>query len=53
MDNMYQTWLCQKLGEKCVEEFKRHGFDAHFVASVEEAQKLILEMISGYQTFGF
>ena len=53
MDNMYQTWLWQKLGEKCVEKFKKHDFDAHFVASVEEAQKLILEMISSYQTFGF
>jgi L-lactate utilization protein LutB len=53
MDNTYRTWLWQKLGEKSIEAFKKHGFDAHFVATVEEARKLILEMVSGYETFGF
>ncbi len=49
----YQTWLGEKLGEKCVNAFKKHGFDAHFVSSGEEARKLILDMASGYETFGF
>lgn len=53
MDDTYQTWLAEKLGEKCVKAFKKHGFDAHFVATVDEARKLILEMVSGYETFGF
>lgn len=53
MDHTYRTWLWQKLGEKSIEAFKKHGFDAHFVATVEEARKLILEMVSGYETFGF
>lgn len=53
MDNTYQSWLWEKLGEKCVKAFKKHGFDTHFVPSVEEARKLILEMVSGYETFGF
>jgi len=53
MDNTYQSWLWEKLGEKCVKAFEKHGFDAHFVPSVEEARKLILEMVSGYETFGF
>jgi L-lactate utilization protein LutB len=53
MDNEYQTWLWEKLGLKCVEALKKHGFDAHFVSSAEEAKKLILNMISGYETFGF
>jgi hypothetical protein len=53
MDNEYQTWLWEKLGLKCVEALKKHAFDAHFVPSVEEAKTLILDMISGYETFGF
>jgi len=53
MDNPYQTWLWEKQGLKCVEALKKHAFDAHFVSSVEEAKKLILDMISGYETFGF
>ena len=53
MDKTYQSWLWEKLGEKCVTAFKKHGFDAHFVPSVEESRKLILQMVSGYETFGF
>ena len=53
MDNTYQNWLGEKLGERCVKAFKKHGFDAHFVSSVEEAKKLILGMVSGYESFGF
>jgi hypothetical protein len=53
MDNEYQTWLWEKQGIKCVEALKKHDFDAHFVPSVEEAKTLILDMISGYETFGF
>jgi len=53
MDNPYQTWLWEKQGLKCVEALKKHGFDAHFVPTVEDARKLILDMISGYETFGF
>ena len=53
MENTYQDWLGEKLGEKSVEALKKHGFDAHFVSSVNEARKLILDMASGYDTFGF
>lgn len=53
MDNTYQSWLWEKLGEKCVNSLKKHGFDAHFVNTAGEATDLILEMISGYETFGF
>jgi len=53
MDETYQTWLGEKLGEKCAKALKKHGFDAHFVPSVVEARKLILEMVSGYESFGF
>jgi len=50
---MEQKWLWEKQGEKCVEALKDHGFDAHFVQTVQEARDLILSMVSGYETFGF
>jgi len=50
---MEQKWLWEKQGEKCVKALKDHGFDAHFVSTIEEARDLILGMISGYETFGF
>ena len=53
MDDTYQAWLWQKVGEKCVKALKSHGFDAHFFSRVEDARPFILEMISGYETFGF
>jgi len=49
----YQTWLWEKLGEKCVKNLKKHAFDAHAMPNVDEARKFILDMISGYDTFGF
>ncbi|MGD2124425.1 MAG: lactate utilization protein [Desulfobacteraceae bacterium] len=53
MDNSYQSWLWEKRGEQCVKALKKHGFDAHFVPTVEEAGDLIMKMTSGYETFGF
>lgn len=53
MEGNYQSWLGEKLGERCVQALKSHGFDAHFVPSAEEGRRLILEWISGYESFGF
>jgi len=53
MDKTYQSWLGEKLGEKSVKALKKHGFDAHFVSTVDEARKLALDMASGHETFGF
>ena len=53
MEKDYQKWLWQKWGEKCVENLKKHGFDAHFAETAEEARKLILNMVSDYDSFGF
>lgn len=53
MSESDKGWLWEKWGEKTVKALKSHDFDAHFVSNVEEAQKLILEMVSGYETFGF
>ena len=50
---MEQKWLWEKQGEKTVKALKDHGFDAHFVQTVEEARDLILNMVSTYESFGF
>ncbi|MCP4576311.1 MAG: lactate utilization protein [Deltaproteobacteria bacterium] len=53
MEKEYKSWLWEKLGRKCVESLKKHGFDAHFAVNEKEARKLALEMTSGYESFGF
>jgi hypothetical protein len=53
MDNKYQSWLWEKLAETCIENLKKHGFDAHFVPTADDACALVLDMVSGYETFGF
>ncbi len=52
MDNTYQLWLGEKTGEKCAENLSKRGFDTHFVATKEDARSLVLEKVSGYETFG-
>ncbi|MEW6185569.1 MAG: lactate utilization protein [Thermodesulfobacteriota bacterium] len=47
-----QLWQWEKLGEKCVASLKKNGFDAHLFSTGEEAGNFILNMISGYETFG-
>ena len=51
--NEYQRWLGEKLAEKTIENLKKHGFDAHFVGSTQEAKELILGMVEQFNTFGF
>jgi len=51
--NEYQRWLWERLAEKTVENLKKHGFDVHFVGSVEEAKQVILKMVENCETFGF
>jgi len=53
MGESYQPWLWEKLGERCVKNLKKHGFDAHFVSTPDEAKGLTLSMVSDYDTFGF
>lgn len=48
-----QKWLWEKLGKKCVENLKKHDFDAYLVKTPEEARDLILNMIGNFETFGF
>lgn len=53
MDNTYRTWLWEKLGEKCIKNLRKNGFDAHFVSTIDEVRQFILQTVSGYETFGF
>lgn len=53
MNQDYKYWLGEKLGDRCVKSLKKHGFDAFMVDDVDEARKKILEMVSGYNSFGF
>ena len=53
MENNHHSWLWKKLGEKCVKNLEKHGFDAHFADTPEDAKALILNMVSGFDTFGF
>ncbi len=52
-DALYRTWLGEQLGHRTVENLKKHGFGAHFVANVEDAGDLIIEMVQRFTTFGF
>jgi hypothetical protein len=52
MGTNHQLWLWEKIGEKCKNALKKNGFDAHFYSTGEEAKKGVMDMISGYETFG-
>jgi len=53
LNSVYQTWQWETLGNRCIENLKKHGFDAHFVSDIDEARTLVLEMVGGFDTFGF
>ena len=53
MEDQYRTWLWQKTAERCVDNLKRNGFDALCVDTADEAFAAIMDMVSGYETFGF
>jgi L-lactate utilization protein LutB len=53
MDAAYQKWLWEKQGTHCVKNLKKNGFDAHFTPDADAARSLILNLISGYESFGF
>lgn len=50
---VYRSWLGEQRAKACVENLKKHRFDAHFAETVEEARALLLKMVDGYQRFGF
>ena len=42
----------EKLSDRCVQNLKTHGFDAHFAPDISGARSLILDKIGGLSTFG-
>jgi len=52
-DAKTRTWLGEQLGHHALENLKKHGFNAHFTNSGEEAGELILELTGGFASFGF
>ena len=51
--NPIKSWLLEKTGKKCVENLKKHRFDAHFFDNCEDAKTKIMDMVKDYNTFGF
>jgi len=49
----HQLWLREKLAERCIENLKKHAFDAHFLPTAADALSLVLEETAGLSTFGF
>ena len=49
----YSQWLGQKQAEKCVENLIKHGFNALFFQTCEEARTYVLKTISEHESFGF
>lgn len=52
-DDLFRNWLGENLARNCVANLKKHGFDAHFFQNSQESKSAILNMISGYESFGF
>ena len=49
----YEKWIKEKQAEKCIQNLKKHGFDAFFFQSLDDARSSILKKISQYDSFGF
>jgi hypothetical protein len=52
-DGEHRLWLWRKLGESCIKNLKKNGFDAHLFADAAEAGDAVIEMISQHGSFGF
>ncbi len=53
MGTDFKQWLWGKKAEKCIENLKKHRFDAHFAETSVEAGQSVLDMTTAYNTFGF
>lgn len=49
----YHHWLREKLGSRCVDNLRKHGFDADFFDNRDLARQAILEKAAPYQSVGF
>ncbi len=53
MTTQYQNWLRGKIGETCIRNLNKNGFDAHWVDNRESALETILGLVADCDTFGF
>jgi len=53
MSQNYEAWRWAQWGAQCVENLKRHGFDAHFLETADAARNAILSSLDDYRTVGF
>ena len=49
----FKKWLWEKKAERCIQNLKKHRFDAHFAQTAEAAGNLVMKMVESYKTFGF
>jgi hypothetical protein len=49
----HEKWLKEKQAQKCIQNLKKHGFDAFFFQGLDDARSFILKKISPYDSFGF
>ncbi len=49
----YRRWHRRKIGENCIEALKRHGFDARWAETADEARGICLQIAADFDTFGF
>ncbi len=49
----YHHWLREKLGSRCVDNLRKHGFDADFFDNRDLACQAILEKAAPFQRVGF
>lgn len=52
-DIRFDKWLGEKLGERCVKNLNKNGFDAHFASAADDARALVMDLLTPYGSFGF
>lgn len=47
------AWLNEKHAEKCIQNLRKHGFEAELFSGLKQTRAAILEKFSAYASFGF
>lgn len=53
MTTDYRNWLWEKIGLRCVENLKSHGFDARLAPDGNAAKEMIMTLAGPFDSFGF
>jgi hypothetical protein len=49
----YRKWMKEKHAQTCIQNLKKHGFDAVFFQDLDAARSAILKKTASYDSFGF